>query len=145
MKTFIVAAVVTVALVALPVAPGSAKGRLVVEIGGRSPGVGQAFTVDIRTGWVVPHNDWLRLIAVAPACDWFDVVGTITGGATSARASIPRDGFEIPLTRVAPKHWHAVVRLPRAGGWRLVVPNGTHIGFMLPPPPGWMPWVRVHA
>ena len=27
--------------------------------------------------------------------------------------------------------------------WRLVVPNGTPAGFMVPPPDSWMPWVQV--
>jgi hypothetical protein len=35
--------------------------------------------------------------------------------------------------------------LPRPGRWRLVVPNGTHVGFMVPPPAAWMPWVKVHG
>ena len=92
----------------------------------------------------MPANDWLRLIAVAPGKDWYDVVGTVTGDSSRAQAKIPRDGFEITLKRVAPKRWRAVVQLPRTGRWRLVVPNGTHEGFMVPPPVAWMPWVEVH-
>ena len=30
------------------------------------------------------------------------------------------------------------------GRWRLIVPNETHLGFMVPPPTAWMPWVQVH-
>jgi|ERR671922_776962 hypothetical protein len=131
-------AAVCVAAVAAPAA--LAKGRLTVAVADPTPAVGQAFSVDVRTGWVVPPNDWLRLIAVAPAKGWYDVVGKVYGGAAQAR-----DGFEVTLTRVAPKRWHAVVRLPRTGRWRLVVPNGTHVGFMVPPPAAWMPWVDVHA
>jgi hypothetical protein len=93
---------------------------------------------------VVPSNDWLRLIAVAPGKRWYDVVGTVTGDSSQARANIPRDGFEIKLRRVAPRRWRAYVQLPRPGRWRLVVPNGTHVGFMIPPPASWMPWVDVH-
>ena len=136
---------ITVMCVALIAAPGAfAKGRIVVRVADRTPGVGQSFAVDVRTDYVVPANDWLRLIAVAPGKDWFDVVGTVTGDSSRARANLPHDGFEIKVTRVGARSWHAVVRLPRAGRWRLVVPNGTHIGFMLPPPTAWMPWVQVH-
>ena len=127
------------------VAPSAhAKGVITVKLGDRTPAVGQRFTVDVRTGWVVPENDWLRLIAVAPGKDWYDVVGTVTGASSKAHATIPQDGFEVTLRRVAPKHWRAYVRLPRAGRWRLVIPNGTHVGFMVPPPDAWMPWVQVH-
>jgi hypothetical protein len=136
-----VAVVLCVAAFAAPAA--SAKGRLTVAVGDHQPRVREAFTVTVRTGWVVPPGDWLRLIAVAPGKGWFDVVGTVTGDSSRAHATIPHDGFEVPLRRVAPKTWRAVVRLPRPGRWRLVVPNGTHVGFMLPPPDAWMPWVTV--
>jgi hypothetical protein len=134
-----------VALLALVVAPAAAaKGRIAIRISDTTPRVGQAFTVDVRAGWRVPANDWLRLIAVAPGKSWFDVVGRVTGDSSTARADIPHDGFEIHMRRLAPSRWRAVVRLPRPGRWRLVVPNGTHVGFMLPPPVAWMPWVVVH-
>src|SRR5262249_9625063 len=90
-----------------------------------------------------PADDWLRLIAVAPGKDWDQVVGIVTGDASPTPAPLARDGFEIKLTRVAPKHWRARVRLARPGRWRLVLPNATHEGFMLPPPVTWMPWVQV--
>ena len=121
----------------------SAKGRLTVSVANASPRAGEAFAVVVRTSWVVPPKDWLRLIAVAPGKGWYDVVGAVTGDSSLARASVPRDGFEIELARVAATRWRAVVRLPRAGRWRLVVPNGTHLGFMAPPPTAWMPWVTV--
>ena len=121
----------------------SAKGLIAVTVGNTKPQVGQAFTVYVRTGYVVPEDDWLRLIAVAPGKTWFDVVGRVTGDSSRARATIPRDGFEINLRRIDTKHWRAVVQLPRPGRWRLVVPNGTHVGFMTPPPKSWMPWVQV--
>jgi hypothetical protein len=133
---------VCVALIAVPGA--GAKGRIVVEVADRTPGAGQPFAVDVRTDYVVPADDWLRLIAVAPGKDWYAVVGTVTGDSSRAHARIPRDGFEITLERIAPKSWRAAVRLPRPGRWRLVIPNGTHVGFMLPPPAAWMPWVEVH-
>jgi hypothetical protein len=131
-----------VAAIAAPAA--LAKGRIAVGLGDSTPGVGQPFTVYVHTDYVVPANDWLRLIAVAPNKDWYDVVGTVTGDSSRAHANVPHDGFEIKLVRTGTKNWRAVVRLPRPGRWRLVVPNGTHLGFMVPPPAAWMPWVQVH-
>jgi hypothetical protein len=130
------------ALIAVPAA--SAKGRITVSVADRTPAVGQRFAVTINTGFVVPANDWLRLIAVAPGKDWYQVVGTVTGDSSRTHATIPRDGFEITVKRTAAKSWRAVVRLPAPGRWRLVLPNGTHEGFMVPPPAAWMPWVEVH-
>jgi hypothetical protein len=138
----IFAVILCVAAVAAPAA--LAKGRISVALGDSTPQVGQRFTVYVRTGYVVPANDWLRLIAVAPGKDWYDVVGTVTGDSSLAHANVPRDGFEIKLVRVGPKTWRAAVQLRRVGRWRLVVPNGTHAGFMVPPPASWMPWVHVH-
>lgn len=135
------AVVVCVAVTLVPTA--SAKGLIVVALGNGKPQAGQAFTVYVRTDYVVPADDWLRLIAVAPGKTWFDVVGKVTGASSRARATIPRDGFEVKLRRMDAKHWRAVVQLPRPGRWRLVIPNGTHVGFMLPPPDSWMPWVQV--
>ena len=130
-------------LAAAAVPPAFAKGGIAIALGDRTPQVGQAFTVYVRTDYVVPKNDWLRLIAVAPGKTWFNVVGRVTGDSSRARATIPRDGFEITLRRIDSTRWRAVVRLPRPGKWRLVIPNGTHVGFMLPPPAAWMPWVQV--
>jgi hypothetical protein len=135
--------VLAVGLAAAVVPAASAKGRITVGLGDRSPQVGQAFTVYIRTDYVVPADDWLRLIAVAPGKSWYDVVGTVTGASSRAKATIPRDGFEVKLRRADDTRWRAVVSLPRPGRWRLVVPNGTHVGFMVPPPASWMPWVIV--
>jgi hypothetical protein len=132
---------VCVALIAVPAA--SAKGRIVVRVADRTPAVGQSFAVTVRTDYVVPANDWLRLIAVAPGKDWYDVVRTVTDSSLG-HARNPRDGFEITLERIAPRSWRAAVRLPRPGRWRLVIPNGTHVGFIVPPPAAWMPWVDVH-
>jgi hypothetical protein len=139
----VLALAVCAATIAAPTA--LAKGRISVALGDSTPRIGQPFTVYVRTDYVVPADDWLRLIAVAPQKDWYDVVGKVTGDSSLAHAQIPRDGFEIKLVRTGARTWRAVVRLPRAGRWRLVVPNGTHVGFMVPPPSSWMPWVTVHG
>ena len=137
---------VSVLCLAALVAPSAfGKGDISVRVGDGTPRVGQRFTVYVRTGYRVPADDWLRLIAVAPGKSWYDVVGVVTGDSTLARATIPRDGFGIPLVRTGRFTWRATVSLPRAGTWRLVVPNFGHAGFMVPPPAAWMPWVRVGA
>jgi hypothetical protein len=136
--------VLALCLAAIAAPSALAKGRISVVLGDSTPRVGQAFPVTVRTDYVVPANDWLRLIAVAPGRGWYDVVGTVIGDASVAHSKIYRDGFEIKLVRVGPRTWRTVVRLPRPGRWRLVVPNGTHYGFMVPPPAAWMPWVQVH-
>ena len=131
-----------VAAIAAPAA--FAKGRISVTLGDSTPRVGQSFTVYVRTDYVVPPNDWLRLIAVAPNKNWYDVVGAVTGDSSIAQANIPHDGFEIRLVRTAPKSARgcpAAASRPLAA----VVPKGTHLGFMLPPPTAWMPWSRFTA
>lgn len=137
-------AILTLLASAITAPAAFAKGQISIRISDTTPRVDQTFEVQIHTGWVLPRDDWLRLIAVAPGNSWYDVVGTVTGDSSLAHAEIPRDGFEVKLKRVAPKQWRALVRLPRTGRWRLVVPNGTHVGFMMPPPAAWMPWVVVH-
>jgi hypothetical protein len=58
----------------------------------------------------------------------------VTGDSRIARANIPRDGFGVPVVRLGPRSWRAIVRLRRRGVWRLVIPNGAPQGFMIPPP-----------
>ena len=102
-----------IAAIAAPAA--FAKGHISVKLGNGTPRVGQPFTVYVRTGYVVPSDDWLRLIAVAPGKDWYDVVGTVTGDSSKTHANIPHDGFEIKLVRTGQYTWRAVVKLPQVG------------------------------
>ncbi len=132
MKAFAAAVTLAAALVLVPTA--GAKFRMTMTLGDSTPRAGHAFTVVVRTERSLPENDWLRLIAVAPGASLYDVIGVVTGDSSLAQANIPHDGFEIKLVRTAPNRWRAFARLPRAGRWRLVVPNGTHAGFMYPPP-----------
>jgi hypothetical protein len=130
MKTLARVSALVVALLVVPAA--SAKFRISLALGDSTPEVRKPFTVVIRTDVELEHD--LRLIAVAPGKGWYDVVGVVTGDSRIARATIPRDGFEIRLTRVASDRWRGLVRLPRAGRWRLVVPNWAPVGFAIPPP-----------
>ncbi|HZQ81170.1 MAG TPA: hypothetical protein VFB25_04235 [Gaiellaceae bacterium] len=130
---------------ALAAPAAQAKGNITVRLGDSTPAAGESFTVYVHTGYAVPANDWLRLVAVAPGKGWQSVVSAVEGYPTRPAANLPRDGFAAKLVRTGTYTWRAVVTLPRPGRWRLVVPNGTHAGYMLPPPAAWMPWVHVHG
>ena len=124
---------VAVAVLALCLAPvASAKFRMWLTIGDSTPRIGQAVTVVLHAERNLDYD--LKLIAVAPGKSWYDVVGRVTGDSSRARASIPRDGFAVPVTRIAPNRWRAFVKFPRPGRWRLIIPNGAPVGFMIPPP-----------
>jgi hypothetical protein len=140
MKLVALAAVV----LACVLAPAAlAKFRMTMTLGDSTPRAGQKFTVVVHTEQAIPADDFIKLIAVAPGMDWYDVVGRVTGDSSLARANIPHDGFQIQLVRTGPKRWRALAKLPRSGRWQLIVPNGTSRGFMIPPP--LVRWVRVTA
>lgn len=124
----------TVAAVALLclVPAADAKFKLSLAVGDSSPKVGQPVTVVLRAGVDLDYD--LNLIALAPGKSCYDVVGKITGDSSRPKASIPRDGFEVPVVRVAPNRWRALVKFPRAGKWRLLIPNAAPTGCMIPPP-----------
>jgi hypothetical protein len=106
-----------------------------LTIGDKTPAVGEAVTVVMRYEQVIPRTETVRVIVVAPGRGWYDVVGVVTGASGIAQAEIPRDGFAVTLTRMAPHRWRAIVRFPRPGRWLLVVPNwGSAPGFAIPPP-----------
>jgi hypothetical protein len=135
-------AVLAAAVVACVLAPVAlAKFRMTMTLGDSTPRAGQAFTVAVHTGEAIPADDFIKLIAVAPGKDWYNVVGRVTGDSSLARANLPHDGFQIKLVRAGPKSWRAIAKLPRPGRWQLIVPNGTSRGFMIPPP--LVRWVNV--
>jgi hypothetical protein len=117
---------------ALSAAPtAGAKLKVTLSVAGRA-NVGQPVRVVLRAER--PLDDDLRVIAVAPGKSLFDVVGRVTGDASSARADIPHDGFAVSVRRVSARTWRATVTFPRPGTWRLVIPNVAPVGFTLPPP-----------
>ncbi|MGZ8782609.1 MAG: hypothetical protein ACXWZB_03835 [Gaiellaceae bacterium] len=120
------------AVVALAVAPvASAKMKIWLTLGDKTARSGQPFKVIIHTDRSVAYD--LPLMAVAPGRSSFDVWARLSGDST-APARIPRDGFRVPVTRIAPNRWRAVIRFPRSGRWRLLIPNGAPIGYMNQPP-----------
>jgi hypothetical protein len=124
---------VGVAVLALCLAPvASAKFRMWLTVGDGTPRIGQSITVVLHAERDLDYD--LKLIAVAPGKSLRDVVGRVTGDSSRARASIPRDGFSVPVARIAPNRWRAIVKFPRPGRWRLIIPNGAPVGFTIPPP-----------
>ena len=117
-------------LLAVPAA--SAKFAVNARISDKTPVIGQRVTVVVTAGQKLEWD--LRLIAVAPGKKMYDVVGVITGASRTARARVPRDGFEVKLKRLADNRWQARIRFPRSGRWRLVVPNWVPDGYSIPPP-----------
>lgn len=122
-----------VACLALAPAAG-AKFGLTLTLGKGSPRVGQPLTVSLRTDIELPSDHTLRLVAVAPGRIRSEVLGTVTASASAPAAVLPRDGFEVRLTRVRADRWRGLVRFPRKGRWQLVVPNWGPEGYAIPPP-----------
>jgi hypothetical protein len=129
-KTKVLAGAAVIALCLAPVA--SAKFKLWLTLGDSTPRIGQPVRVVLHAEQDLDYD--LKLIAVAPDKSLRDVVGRVTGDSSRGRASIPRDGFAVPVTRIAPNRWRAFVKFPRAGRWRLLIPNGAAVGFTIPPP-----------
>lgn len=126
MRAFLVTSIAALLLAA----PAAAKFRISITASDRTPAVGQRVTVVVRSGRRVAHD--LRLIAVAPGRDVFRVVATITGDTSRPDPNVARNGFEIPLARVAPDRWRGTVRFRSRGRWRVVVPNFAPRGVVLP-------------
>jgi hypothetical protein len=122
------AAVGTIALILC--APALAKFQISVAATDTTPAVGQRVTMIVRSERKLDYN--LRLIAVAPGQNIFRVVATITGDTNRPDPNIARNGFEVPLVRMAPNRWRGTVRFRRTGRWRVVVPNWAPAGVVIP-------------
>ena len=120
--------VVLTALVAAPVADAKFGIRLALSEG--EPAVGQPVDVTLLIERPLAAGQKLRLIAVPPRVDVYTALSSLVG----SRGAGPRRGaFEVPLTGSAAV-WRGQVRFPRAGRWRLVVPNWGAPGYAIPPP-----------
>ena len=107
-----------------------AKFEISVAANDTTPAVGQRVTLTVRSERRLDYN--LRLIAVAPGRNIFRVVATITGDTGHPDPNISRNGFEVPLVRIAPNRWRGTVRFRSTGRWRVVVPNGAPVGVVIP-------------
>jgi hypothetical protein len=107
-----------------------AKFQISVAANDMTPAVGQRVTMTVRSERRLDYN--LRLIAVAPGKNIFRVVATITGDTSHPDPNIARNGFEVPLVRIAPDRWRGTARFRSTGRWRVVVPNGVPVGVVIP-------------
>lgn len=107
-----------------------AKFQISVAANDTTPAVGQRVTIIVRSEQKLDYN--LRLIAVAPGKDIFRVVATITGDTSRPDPNVARNGFEVPLVRIAPDRWRGAVRFRSTGRWRVVVPNWARAGVVIP-------------
>jgi hypothetical protein len=126
MKALAATAVVALVLCASALA----KFQISVAASDTTPLVGQPVKLTVRSERRLDYN--LRLIAVAPGRNIFRVVATITGDTSRPDPNIARNGFEVPLVRIAPDRWRGTVRFRSAGRWRVVVPNGAPVGVVIP-------------
>jgi hypothetical protein len=126
MKVLVFAA--TLALIVC--ASALAKFHISVAASDTTPVVGKPVTFTVRSEGNLDFD--LRLIAVAPGRNIFRVVATITGDTSRPDPNVARNGFEVPLFRVAPDRWRGTVRFRRTGRWRVVVPNWAPAGVVTP-------------
>jgi hypothetical protein len=91
---------------------GSALAKFQISLGANdtTPAIGQRVTITVRSERKLDYN--LRLIAVAPGKNIFRVVATITGDTSRPDPNVARNGFEVPLVRIAPNHWRGGYALP---------------------------------
>ena len=123
--------VVLLVLVAVVLAPAAdAKFEIRLALSADQPAIGERVDVTLRTERPLEAGQRLRLIAVPPRVDIYSALSWFVG----SRAAGPvRGAFEVPLT-ASGIVWRGQVRFPRAGRWRLVVPNWGAPGYAMPPP-----------
>jgi hypothetical protein len=83
----------------------------------------------------------MRLLAVAPGVSKSKALAAFIGGGISIIGPsgpsfrkirpTPRMGFLVGMVRTGPTTWRRTIRFPRAGRWRLVVPNWCAPGYVL--------------
>ena len=110
-------------------APGTAKVPVTATASDTTPVVGERVTVVVRSERL-PYN--LRLLAIAPGRNIFRVATTLTGDTQRPVPDLAAKGFEIPLVRTSAGTWRAIVRFPKSGRWRLIVPNFAPVGVVYP-------------
>lgn len=122
---------VLVVLAVLVVAPvADAKFGIRLALSHDEPVMGQSVDVTLQVERPLAAGETLRLIAVPPGVDIYSALSRLVG----SRAAGPLGGaFEVPLTGSGAV-WRGQMRFPRAGRWRLVVPNWGAPGYAMPPP-----------
>jgi hypothetical protein len=86
----------------------------------------------------------MKLLAVAPGVSKFRALDAFISGGVSIQGPngyyvrkmrpTPRMGFVAAMSRTGARSWRAKIRFPRAGPWRVLVPNECAPGYMFPTP-----------
>jgi len=125
-----------VAALALAVAPAAdAKFRMRLTVAPAQPRAHAVVHVAIRADEPLGRDAVMKLGAVAPGAAFMDVVAHVANqGAFANYPLVLKGSFAVHLRRVSASTWRGAFRFPRAGRWRLVVPNWGAPGYAMPPP-----------
>jgi hypothetical protein len=119
-----------VVIAAFIAAPG-ASAKVAVHLKGAplSPRAKSEVRVTITTDPAMTQRDAvMRLYALAHGVDLYGALSALMGGYLMFQRA-----FAVELTREGGT-WRGKLRFPRAGRWRLVIPNEGAPGYMIPPP-----------
>ncbi len=126
------------------VSAASAKVGLSLALSNGSPEVGRPVVAVVKNDFPPGADCSMELLAVAPGISRFKALDAFIGGGISIQGPngyffrkmrpTPRMGFLVTLKRSRPKTWRTTIRFPRAGSWRLLVPNECGPGYMYPTP-----------
>jgi hypothetical protein len=132
------------ALAVCGVPSADAKLGLRLSLSTDTPRVRHAVRVVVRTAELPGADCRMRLLAVAPGESAFEALDAFVSGGYSvngpqgstfhALRPTPRMGFMRALSRERPTAWRATIRFPKAGRWRLIVPNWCGPGYVYPSP-----------
>ena len=117
-----------VGLAAIPAA--QAKFRVLLTLTPAKPENGRVVRAVVSADSAQDKDCWMRLVAVAPGVDKYEVLAALGQPGGLAR----RLGFPVPLTPTGSARWRGTLSFPRAGRWLLVVPNWCAPGYALHPP-----------
>ena len=138
-RLFVVAA--AAALVVAPAAAAKFAVRLNVPAHVR---VRQPVAVVVRTGDIGGGACRMRVVAIAPGADERKALAALVDGSIGVMTSTglvvrrlrvtPAIGLRVALRRTGATAWRGTTRFPRAGRWKLVVPNWCAPGYATPSP-----------
>jgi len=119
----------------------SAKFPIELSLSSDEPTVGEAVRIVVRTDTRQARGCKMQLLALAPGISKNRALAAfISGGIGVIGPSgpsfhrirpTPRMGFLVRMARTGPKTWRRIIRFPRAGRWRLIVPNWCAPGYVL--------------
>ncbi len=144
-KTRVLGTVVVVAIALCVVSAASAKPGLSLSLAlsKNAPKAHESVLAVVKSDFAPGRCD-MKLLAVAPGVSRFRALDAFISGGVGIWGATgyfvrklrptPRMGFLVSLKQVRPKTWRTTIRFPRAGSWRLLVPNECGPGYMYPTP-----------